>query len=56
MRDFWLINSLSTPYPALKTYKAELAGDKHVTLVALLAGEVDSREGKKIDFIRRPDQ
>ncbi len=28
---YGLINSLSTPYPTLKTYKAELAGDKHVT-------------------------
>ena len=56
VRDLWLINSLSTPYPTLKTYKAELAGDKHVTQYELLIGDVDTREVKKIDINRWPDQ
>lgn len=56
VRDLWLINSLSTPSPELKTYKAELAGDKHVTQYELLIGDVDTREVKKIDINRWPDQ
>ena len=52
VRDLWLINSLSTPYPTLKTYKAELAGDKHVTQYELLIGDVDTREVKRIDINR----
>ena len=56
VRDSWLINSLDTPYPTLKTYKAELAGDKYVTQYELLIGDVDSREVKKIDINRWPDQ
>ena len=56
VRDLWLINSLSTPYPTLKTYKAELAGDKHVTQYELLIGDVDTREVKRIDINRWPDQ
>ena len=52
VRDSWLINSLDTPYPTLKTYKAELAGDKYVTQYELLIGDVDSREVKKIDINR----
>lgn len=55
-RDLWLINSLDTPYPTLKTYKAELAGDKNVTQYELLIGDVDTREVKKIDINRWPDQ
>ena len=56
VRDLWLINSLSTPYPTLKTYKAELAGDKYVTQYELLIGDVDTHEVKKIDINRWPDQ
>lgn len=54
--DLWLINSLTTPSPTLTTYKAELAGDKHVTQYELLIGDVDTREVKKIDINRWPDQ
>lgn len=39
-----------------ETYKAELAGDKHVTQYELLIGDVDTREVKKIDINRWPDQ
>ena len=56
VRDLWLINSLDTPYPTLKTYKAELAGDKYVTQYELLIGDIDTREVKKIDINRWPDQ
>lgn len=54
--DLWLINSLDTPFPTLKTYKAELAGDKNVSQYELLIGDIDTREVKKIDINRWPDQ
>lgn len=56
VREQWLINSLGTPFPELVTYKAELAGDKNVTQYELLLGDVDTREVKKLDINRWPDQ
>lgn len=56
VRDLWLINSLSKPFPELITYKAELAGDKNVTQYELLLGDIDKREVKKVDINRWPDQ
>ena len=56
VRDQWVINSLSKPYPTLVTYKAELAGDKDVFLYELLIGDADKKEVKKIDIDRWPGQ
>lgn len=54
--DLWLIDVLAEPRPQLKTYKAELAGDKNVIQYELLIGDADTREVKKIDVSRWKDQ
>ena len=53
VEDLWLIDALATPRPRLKTYKAELAGDKNVIQFELLIGDADTREVKKINIITR---
>lgn len=56
VRDLWLLDALAQPKPKLVTYKAELAGDKHVTQYELLIGNVDTREVKKINTRRWNDE
>ena len=56
VEDLWLIDALATPRPRLKTYKAELAGDKNVIQFELLIGDADTREVKKINIGRWKDQ
>lgn len=51
----YLINNL-TPKPELVKYRAELAGDKNVSQYEILIGNVDTKEVKKIDTYRWPDQ
>lgn len=56
VNDLWLIDVLADPRPRLKTYKAELAGDKNVIQFELLIGDAETREVKKIDISRWKDQ
>ena len=56
VEDLWLIDALAEPRPRLKTYKAELAGDKNVIQFELLIGDADTREVKKINIDRWKDQ
>ena len=56
VKELWLIDALAEPRPELKTYKAELAGDKDVIQYELLIGDVESREVKKINIDRWKDQ
>lgn len=51
----YLINSLATK-PEVVKYRAELAGDKNVSQYELLIGNVDTKQVKKIDIYRWPDQ
>lgn len=51
-----MIDALAEPRPRLKTYKAELAGDKNVVQFELLIGDADTREVKKINIDRWKDQ
>ncbi len=51
----YLVNAI-TPTPELVKYRAELAGDKNVSQYELLIGNVDTKEVKKIDTYRWPDQ
>ncbi|MEI3420302.1 MAG: hypothetical protein V8R91_04150 [Butyricimonas faecihominis] len=51
-----MIDALAKPRPRLKTYKAELAGDKNVIQYELLIGDSDTREVRKIDIGRWKDQ
>lgn len=56
VEDLWLIDVLAEPRPQLRTYKAELAGDKNVIQYELLVGDADTREVKKVDIGRWKDQ
>lgn len=56
VQDLWLINSLAEPRPTLKTYKAELAGDKHVIQYEIIVGDVDSKKITRVNADRWPDQ
>ena len=56
VEELWLIDALANPRPKLKTYKAELAGDKNVIQYELIIGDLDTREVRKIDISRWKDQ
>ena len=56
VEELWLIDALANPRPKLKTYKAELAGDKNVIQYELIIGDLDSKEVRKIDISRWKDQ
>ena len=56
VNDLWLIDALADPRPRLKTYKAELAGDKNVIQYELLIGDADTKQVKKINIDRWKDQ
>ena len=56
VEELWLIDALANPRPKLKTYKAELAGDKNVIQYELIIGDLDTKEVRKIDISRWKDQ
>ena len=56
VEELWLIDALASPRPKLKTYKAELAGDKNVIQYELIIGDVETKEVRKIDITRWKDQ
>ncbi|WP_294142562.1 DPP IV N-terminal domain-containing protein [uncultured Sanguibacteroides sp.] len=56
VNDMWLVDVLARPRPRLKTYKYEMAGDKHVDQFSLIIGDVETREVKEIDIKRWLDQ
>lgn len=55
LRDFWVINSLSTR-PELEKYKYEFPGDKHVTQHELVIIDVVNKTAKKADIDKWQDQ
>lgn len=55
LHDLGLVNA-TTKEPELEMYKAELAGDKHVTQYELLLGDADTRKVQKLDINRWQDQ
>lgn len=54
--DLWLIDALAEPRPTLKTYKAELAGDKHVIQYEIIIGDVDTKKMIRVKADKWPDQ
>ena len=54
--DLWLIDALAQPRPTLKTYKAELAGDKHVMQYEIIIGDVATKKVMRVKADKWPDQ
>lgn len=56
VKELWLIDALASPRPELKTYKAELAGDKEVIQYEIIIGDIDSKKIIRVQADRWKDQ
>ena len=56
VKDLYLVNSLSTPRPTLKTYKYEMPGDKEISQSELLVIDVETKKITKIETDKWQDQ
>lgn len=56
VNDLWLIDALAKPRPTLKTYKAELAGDKNVIQYEIIIGDVKTGKITRVKADKWPDQ
>lgn len=54
--EMTIVNSLAQPRPTVSTYKFPMPGDKHVVQYELHVFDAETRQGKKIDIAKYPDQ